>query len=121
MVKKLLCTFFLIIFYTVAFAQKDQDALDKELLENSLIGIHDVVASPNPFSVTTRIRFQADEVMEVDFFVKDLLGNIIHAEKIKSKKGANSVPFYRDELESGIYIYSLKSKSVVISKRIVIK
>ncbi len=90
-------------------------------MENSLNGIHDVVASPNPFSVTTRIRFQADEKMEIDFFVKDLLGNTIYYQKVKVKKGANSIPFYRDELESGIYIYSIKTKLKIISKRIVIK
>jgi len=120
MVKKLLLILFLLTFSTAIFAQ-DDDALDKAILENSLNGIHDVVASPNPFSVTTRIRFQADEEMEIDFFVKDLLGNVIYSQKFKTKKGANSIPFYRDELESGIYIYSLKTKVKIISKRIVIK
>jgi len=102
------------------FAQ-DEDSLDKAVLENSLSGIHNVIASPNPFSVTTRIRFVADEPIEMDFYVKDLLGNTIHAQKFKAKKGANAIPFFRDELESGIYIYSLKTKSKIISKRIVIK
>ena len=120
MVKKLRCTFFLLIFSTAIFAQ-DEDALDKAILENSLGGIHHVIASPNPFSVTTKIRFQADEKMEIDFFVKDLLGNIIHSEKFKTKRGSNSIAFYRGELESGIYIYSLKTKSIVVTKRIVIK
>ncbi len=120
MVKKLLLILFLLTFSTAIFAQ-DDDALDKAILENSLNGIHDVVASPNPFSVTTRIRFQADEKMELDFFVKDLLGNTVYFQKYKTKIGANSIPFYRDELESGIYIYSIKSNSKIISKRIVIK
>jgi len=120
MVKKLLLILFLLTFLTPVFAQ-DDESLDKNILENSLSGVHDVVASPNPFSVTTRIRFQADDEIEIDFFVKDLLGNTIHAQKIKTKRGANSIPFYRDELESGIYIYSLKTKSKVISKRMVIK
>lgn len=120
MVKKLLLITFLLTFSTAIFAQ-DDDSIDKNILENSLSGIRDVMASPNPFSVTTRIRFKADDVFDIDFFVKDLLGNTIHTEKVKTKKGANSIPFYRDELESGIYIYSLKTKSKVISKRIVIK
>lgn len=120
MVKKLLLILFLLTFTTNVFSQ-DEDTLDKEILENSDSAIHDVVASPNPFSVTTRIRFVADEEIEIDFFVKDLLGNTIYAEKIKTKKGANAIPFFRDELESGIYIYSLKTKTKVISKRIVIK
>lgn len=120
MVKKLLAILFLLTFSATALAQ-DDDAKDLEILEGALIGIHDVVASPNPFSVTTRIRFVADEQFDMDFLVKDLLGNTIHAEKFKSKKGHNSITFYRDELESGIYIYSLKTKTKVISKRIVIK
>ena len=43
-----------------------------------------------------------------DFFVKDLLGNTIYSQKVQTKIGANSIPFYRDELESGMYIYSIK-------------
>ena len=120
MVKKLLLILFLLTFPLAIFAQ-DEDSRDKAILENSLNGIHDVIASPNPFSVTTRIRFQADEELEIEFFVKDLLGNIIYKKKVVTKKGANSIPFYRDDLESGIYIYSLKTKWKIISKRIVIK
>jgi len=92
-----------------------------EILQGALNGIHEVVASPNPFSVTTRIRFFSDQEYEMDFMVKDLLGNTMHSEKLKSKKGNNSIIFFRNELESGIYIYSLKTKSKIISKRIVIK
>jgi len=120
MVKKLLLILFLLTLSTKVYSQ-DEDALDKDILENAESAIHDVVASPNPFSVTTRIRFIADESIEIDFFVQDLLGNTIHTEKVKTKKGANAIPFYRDEMESGIYIYSLKTKTKVISKRIVIK
>ncbi len=120
MVKKLLLILFLFTLHATSFAQ-DSDADDRAILNNSLNGISEVVASPNPFSVTTKIRFQADEEIEIDFYVKDLLGNTIHAQKVKTKKGTNAIPFYRKELESGIYIYSLKTKSKVISKRIVIK
>jgi len=120
MVKKLLSIIFLLTFSTALLAQ-DDDAKDLEILENALLGIHEVVASPNPFSVATRIRFEADEEFEIDFLVKDLLGNTVYAEKRKSEKGHNSITFFRDELESGIYIYSLKTKTKVVSKRIVIK
>jgi len=121
MVKKLLCLFFILTLSNSVFSQDDQDLKDLEVLESALIGIHDVMASPNPFSVTTRIRFMADEEYEMDFIVKDLLGNSIYTKKLTTKKGANTIPFFRDELESGIYIYSLKTKTKVISKRIVIK
>jgi hypothetical protein len=60
MVKKLLSIIFLLTFSTALLAQED-DAKDLEILESALIGIHEVVASPNPFSVATRIRYLADE------------------------------------------------------------
>ena len=121
MVKKLLCLIFLLTLSNTIYAQDDQDARDLEILEKAAVGIHDIVASPNPFSVTTRIRFVADGEYEMDFLVKDLLGNTIHARKLVTKKGNNVIPFFREDLESGIYIYSLKTESKVISKRIVIK
>ncbi len=119
MVKKLLSILLLFTFSTALLAQ--EDAKDLQILEGALLGIHEVVAAPNPFSVATRIRFLADEDFEIDFLVKDLLGNTVFSEKQKAKKGHNSITFFRDELESGIYIYSLKTKTKVISKRIVIK
>ncbi|MCB0472524.1 MAG: T9SS type A sorting domain-containing protein, partial [Flavobacteriaceae bacterium] len=42
-------------------------------------------------------------------------------QKFTTKEGVNTIPFYRDKLDSGIYIYSIKTASEVISKRIVIK
>ncbi len=121
MVKKLLLfLFFLLTFSTAAFAQ-DDDVLDSQILQNADNVIHDIIASPNPFSVTTRIRFIADDVIDIEFHVKDLLGNTIESQKVKTKKGANSITFYREDLASGIYIYSIKTKTKIISKRIVIK
>ncbi len=122
MARKLLLFFiFLLTFSTSVFCQNDDDVRDRQILEQAANEVHDVVASPNPFSVTTRIRFFADTEIELEFFVKDLLGNTVFSKKLKTKKGANSIAFYRDELASGIYIYSLKSKTKIISKRIVIK
>lgn len=122
MVKKLrLFFFFLLTFSTVALSQEVDDIRDKAILDSADMQIHDIVASPNPFSVTTRIKFIADDEMDLDFFVKDLLGNKIFSKKIHTKKGINTITFYRDDLASGIYIYSLKTKSKIISKRIVIK
>ncbi len=121
MVKKLLLfLLFLLTFSTATFAQ-DDDLRDQQILNSADNSIHDIIASPNPFSVTTRIRFVADDVFDIEFYVKDLLGNSIHVQKVKTKKGTNSITFYREDLASGIYIYSIKTKTRIISKRIVIK
>ncbi|MEN8186445.1 MAG: T9SS type A sorting domain-containing protein [Bacteroidota bacterium] len=121
MAKKLLLFFIFLLTFSASVFSQEGDIRDRQILEQAANEIHDVVASPNPFSVTTRIRFFADDEIELEFFVKDLLGNTIHFKKVKAKKGANSIPFYRGELASGIYIYSLKTKTKIISKRIVIK
>ncbi len=121
MVKKLLVIFFLTFLFSQATIAQSDDIRDKEILEAAETVIHDVMASPNPFSVSTRIRFFADEEIELEFFVKDLLGNSIHVQKLKSNKGVNTITFYRDDLAPGIYIYSIKTENKIISKRIVIK
>ena len=117
MVKKLL--FILIVtLSTAVFAQQDNSI---EVAKDTTKVIRDIVASPNPFSVTTRIKFHAEAIFKVEFSVKDLIGNTVHFQKYTTKKGMNSIPFYRDKLDSGIYIYSIKTNNEIISKRIVIK
>ena len=121
MVKKLLLFLFFLLTYSTATYAQDDDVMDQQILNSADNTIHDIIASPNPFSVTTRIRFIADEVLDIEFHVKDLLGNTIKSEKIKTKKGANAITFHREDLATGIYIYSIKTKTKIISKRIVIK
>lgn len=121
MVKKLLLFFLFFLTFSITTFAQDDDLRDQQILESADNVIHDIVASPNPFSVTTRIRFVADNLIDIEFNVKDLLGNTIQTQKIKTKKGANSITFYREDLASGIYIYSIKTKTKIISKRIVIK
>lgn len=83
--------------------------------------ISSISVYPNPFSEKTNINFNSKRDTSVDFIVQDLLGNRIHSDKFIIVKGRNSIPFYRNKLTSGIYIYTLKTKNKVISKRFVIK
>jgi len=118
MVKKLLLFIFLVsISSTVVSQQKEKNNVSLD----SVMVIKDIVASPNPFSVTTRIKFHADAAFEIEFSVKDLIGNVVHFQKYTTKFGLNIIPFYRDRLSSGIYIYSIKTNTEIISKRIVVK
>lgn len=117
MAKKLLLIL-IVTFSLTTFAQQKED---KDIAENPSYVIRDIVASPNPFSVTTKIKFYADARFKIEFSVKDLIGNTVHFQKYTTKKGTNYIPFYRDKLDSGIYIYSIKTNSEIISKRIVIK
>ncbi len=117
MAKKLL--FILIVtLSTTIFAQQEESNI---IVKDTTMILKDIVASPNPFSVTTKIKFHAYRSFELEFTVKDLIGNTVYFKKYTTKKGANYIPFYRDKLDSGIYIYSIKTNTEVVSKRIVIK
>jgi len=118
MVKKLLLFIFLVSIYSTVFSQQDEN---NTVVTDSTMVIKNIVASPNPFSVTTKIKFNTEAVHEVEFSVKDLIGNIVYIKKHTTKIGLNTIAFYRDKLDSGIYIYSIKTNNEIISKRIVVK
>ncbi len=118
MIKKLLLFILLVSLSSVVLAQQPEK---NGITPDSVTVIKEIVASPNPFSVTTKVKFQALSVFEIEFSVKDLIGNVVYSQKYTTKVGANSIPFYRDKLDSGIYIYSIKTNNEIKSKRIVIK
>jgi len=117
MIKKLLFTL-IVTFSITAFAQQSESTV---VQQDTTTVIKNIVASPNPFSVTTKIKFHPEGVFKIEFSVKDLIGNMVHFQRYTTKKGVNYIPFYRDKLDSGIYIYSIKTNNEIISKRIVIK
>lgn len=80
-----------------------------------------LLASPNPFSNSTTISFNSTNKQAVAFNVRNVLGKTVYAEKIAVKKGKNAILFERNNLKTGIYIYTIQSKKEVISKRFVIK
>lgn len=118
MVKKLLLFIFLVTTSLTVFSQQHRSDI---IAKDSTMVIKNIVASPNPFSVTTKIKFHTDSIYEIEFSVKDLIGNTVYFKKYNTKIGLNTISFYRDKLGSGIYIYSIKTNNEIISKRIVIK
>ncbi len=118
MVKKLLLFIFLVTISSAVFSQQRES---NSIAKDSTMAIKNIVASPNPFSVTTKIKFNTDAVFEIAFSVKDLIGNTVYLKKYTTKIGLNTISFYRDKLDSGIYIYSIKTNNEIISKRIVVK
>jgi hypothetical protein len=118
MVKKLLLFIFLVTISSAVFSQQQESDV---IAKDSTMIIRNIVASPNPFSVTTKIKFYTDTIYEIEFSVKDLIGNTVYLKKYNTKVGLNTISFYRDKLSSGIYIYSIKTNTEIISKRIVVK
>ncbi len=118
MVKKLLLFIFLITISSSVFSQQKEN---NTVVKDSTTVLKNIVASPNPFSVTTKIKFQTNAIYEIEFSVKDLIGNTVYLKNYMTKVGLNTISFYRDKLGSGIYIYSIKTNTEIISKRIVVK
>ncbi|PID70899.1 MAG: hypothetical protein CR985_02495 [Flavobacteriales bacterium] len=120
---RLLQCLIIILFYffsVVSYAQSSSSNYNDDD-GSKIMEIEKIMATPNPFSVTTRINFISNAKVDIIFCVKDLIGNTVYTKKIKTKIGKNSISFFRNQLASGIYIYSVKTGNEVFSKRLVIK
>ena len=105
MIKKLLFIFIL-FFTTLGFSQKSLEELS---------------AAPNPFTSSTKIIFSSKKQQTVYFSVRNVLGKRVYHKKVSVKKGKNSIPFSKNRLQSGIYIYTLQNTKEKISKRFIIR
>ncbi len=118
--KKLLFISFL-LFFTFSFAQQNENnnlATDKKVPPTTLSAIS---AYPNPFSVKTQVNFRSSIEQIVEFTVKNLLGKTVYSETFNAKIGYNAIPFSRNDITKGMYIYSLQTDTELMSKRMVIR
>lgn len=106
MIKKILFLFIILI-SSHSFSQ-DQ-AIDK------------LIASPNPFTNSTKISFHTTENQNILIEIKNILGKTVFFKEINASQGKNSINFNRNDLQSGMYMYSIQSNKEFISKRFVIK
>ena len=83
--------------------------------------IEKLVASPNPFAENTKIRFYSNTEQIALITVKNVLGKTVFTKEIKVKNGENLIPFRRNDLASGMYIYAIQTSKEIVSKRFVIK
>ncbi len=105
MIKKILFILFLSI-TTVGFSQKSLTKL---------------AAAPNPFVSETKITFVSETDQTIILSVKNVLGKTVYNKRHKIKKGKNSIPFLKNDLRSGMYIYAIRNSKELVSKRLVIK
>ena len=118
--KKLLLISFL-LFFSYSFAQqseKNNGNLNNNIPQATLLSVS---AYPNPFSTDTSINFRSSKVQTVAFTVKNLLGTTVYANQIDASAGYNAIPFNRNSLTKGMYIYSLQTDVEIVSKRLIIK
>jgi hypothetical protein len=80
-----------------------------------------VSAAPNPFANTTEITFNAPLNESIILKVKNILGKTVFKKIYAVKSGKNNITFYKKDIASGMYIYSIQNKNKVISKRFIIQ
>lgn len=105
MLKKLLFLFFLTIAST-GFSQKSMKNLS---------------AAPNPFAQQTTISFVSEIQQTAIISVRNVLGKTVFRKELEVKPGKNSIPFRREDLKAGMYIYAIQTTKETLSKRFVIK
>jgi hypothetical protein len=117
--KKLLLITFL-LFFTFSYAQeRDTRVVIKK--NEPTTTLTTLTASPNPLTTRTRINFKSTKNQTVVFTVKNLVGKTVYSESISAKSGMNTFLFNRNDLNNGMYIYSLQSDSEIVSKRLIIR
>jgi|TARA_B110000967_G_scaffold18748_1_gene17566 hypothetical protein len=106
MIKKTLFTLFLFV-ATIVLSQE-------KTIEN-------LSTAPNPFKQNTNISFKVNTASTVTLLVKNVLGKTVFKKKIKTKVGKNTIPFFKDDLATGMYIYSIQNVEKIVAKRFVIQ
>jgi hypothetical protein len=75
---------------------------------------------PNPFSTTTDIKFYVEGEDNATVTVYNALGSIVSQQTIKTVLGENKVSINAANMADGTYIYSLKYKSFITTKRMMV-
>lgn len=75
---------------------------------------------PNPSTLTTDIKFYVEGQDDATIAVYNLLGSAVFIKTIKTSVGENSVTLNTSELAAGTYVYTLKYKGAVATKRMII-
>ncbi|PIE48461.1 MAG: hypothetical protein CSA40_00300 [Flavobacteriales bacterium] len=116
----LLLTFFL-VGVTVAVGQTTGTESDYDFMGETEQSINHVTAEPNPFKEKTTITFYSDSAQTVVFELKNILGESVFLIKNDVQEGENTITLTREDIPSGMYIYTLQTDQEVVSKRLVIK
>ncbi len=75
---------------------------------------------PNPFATTTDIKFYVEGEDNATVTVYNALGSIVSQQTIKTTLGENKVTINAANMANGTYIYSLKYKNFITTKRMMV-
>jgi hypothetical protein len=81
----------------------------------------DVAANfPNPFSNTTTIKFNTVKEEDVTLNVYNMVGSLVHTNKVRSEAGKNTLVFDGSKLAAGMYIYTMTNGKETVTKKMTI-
>ncbi len=76
---------------------------------------------PNPFNPSTLIRFSLPKAQNITLEVFDITGrNVATLISGRVEGGTNSIPFFANNLASGIYFYKLTAESFRQTKKMIL-
>jgi hypothetical protein len=75
---------------------------------------------PNPFSDYTDIKFYVEGEDNATVTIYNALGSLVSQQTIKTNPGENKVTINAASLASGTYIYALKYKNAITTRRMIV-
>lgn len=75
---------------------------------------------PNPSSLTTDITFYVEGQDDATISIYNMLGDMVFSQTVKTTIGENKVTINSSELAGGTYMYSLKYKNAITTKRMMV-
>lgn len=117
MIKRILLLF--LFTFSVTFYGQENNGVKTNKKDKQTIS--HVSAFPNPFRVESKIIFTSNTTQNIHFEVKNILGKSIYKKEIRAIPGKNIINFLKNEIASGMYIYSIQTNNSTISKRLVIR
>lgn len=76
--------------------------------------------SPNPFTGKTIISYTVLNGTEVAFTLYNVMGELVKESSYSAAQGINTIELDSEELDSGIYFYTLSNGKETISKRMIV-
>ncbi|MES2567828.1 MAG: T9SS type A sorting domain-containing protein [Bacteroidota bacterium] len=75
---------------------------------------------PNPFSDFTEVKFYVEGEDNATLTIYNALGSVVNQQTIKTSVGENKLMINAAEMANGTYIYSLKYKNAITTKRMMV-
>jgi hypothetical protein len=83
--------------------------------------VNSLSTAPNPFKNSTQITFKSSLDSSIILTVRNVLGKTVFTKTYSIKSGKNNITFYKKNIATGMYIYSIQNNDHIISKRFVIQ